>query len=95
MKAGALARSSTSASVTVVSSTAGAFAASSFHLPRVSAMPPSPSWVWNFTTLPLSFETTSLIIWQVRPSMAVGKGSTQMPVHPRSSSARVFEPICP
>src|SRR5688572_16264782 len=95
MNVGALARPRTSASVTVVSSTAGLFDASSFHLPSVSAMPPSPAWVWNFTVCPDTLDTTSLIIWQVRPSICVGKGSTQMPVQPSSSSAFVFDPIVP
>ena len=42
-----------------------------------------------------TLDTTSFTIRQVRPSMCVGNGSTQMPVQPSSSSALVFEPIVP
>ena len=58
-------------------------------------MPPRPECVWNFTTCPAALETTTFSIRQVRPSMWVGNGSTQMPVQPSSSSALVFDPIVP
>src|SRR5262245_58963186 len=95
MNDGALAPDRTSASVVVVNSTAGLFCASSFHLPRLSAMPPRPACVWNLTIWPAALDTTTFAIRQVRPSIYDGKGSTQMPVQPISSRALLFEPIVP